>query len=201
MSMVKARPELRLVGDTRTTPAVSDGDLVLAARRGDRHAALELYERTAGLVNGLAFRLLGNDHELDDIVQDVYLSAFGKLAELDAPQAFVAWISSIVVHTVQKRLAKRKRRRLLGLVQNVEVDPEVMVGPAASPDVAAEIRRVYRIASNLPTEERVALILRRVEGYSIDEISEAMTLSVATVKRRLAAAERGLVRGTGEGGS
>ena len=58
-----------------------------------------------------------------------------------------------------------------------------------SGDARVELREVYAILAGLPPEERVALVLRRVEGMELKEVAEAMDLSLATVKRRLVAAE------------
>jgi RNA polymerase sigma-70 factor, ECF subfamily len=185
--MANAPGKLRLISNQQHEP--STAELVLAARAGSRDATRALYERTADMAIGLAFRLLGNDHEIDDLVQDAYISAFTGLHNLLEPQAFPSWIASIVVRTVQKRLTKRKRRQTLGLVRTLEVDPDLMVGQGTPPDVGAEIRRLYRAVALLPPEERVAIVLRHVEGCSIDEIATAMDLSVSTVKRRLNAAE------------
>ena len=65
---------------------------------------------------------------------------------------------------------------------------------AAPPDIAAELRAVYALLESLPIEERIALVLRRVERLEIPEIAEQMSLSVSTVKRRLNAAEARLSR-------
>ena len=64
----------------------------------------------------------------------------------------------------------------------------------APPDVATELRAVYGLLEKLPVEERIALVLRRVERLEIPEIAEQMGLSVSTVKRRLNAAEERLER-------
>ena len=64
-----------------------------------------------------------------------------------------------------------------------------MVAPGTPPDVAAELRALYSILEQLPAEARVALVLRRVEGLTLPEIAEQMHLSLATVKRRIQAAE------------
>ena len=79
----------------------------------------------------------------------------------------------------------------LGLRPTQPVDPDALVSPTAPADVSSELRALYGALSNMPAEERVALVLRRVEGMELLEIAERMSLSLATVKRRLTAARSG----------
>jgi RNA polymerase sigma factor (sigma-70 family) len=83
----------------------------------------------------------------------------------------------------------------LGLRPREHIDADEVVSRAAPPDVGAELRAVYALLEQLPVEERIALVLRRVERLEIHEIAEHMGLSASTVKRRLGLAEARLARG------
>ncbi len=146
------------------------------------------------MVVGLAHRVLADDVEVDDLVQDCFVQALSRLDTLHNPQAFASWICSIVVRTAAKRLRRRRLARRLGLRQAAPLDPEAIVAATTPPDVAAELRVVYSVLERLPAEERIALVLRRVEGLQMAQIAEQMGLSLPTVKRRLAAAEARLER-------
>jgi RNA polymerase sigma-70 factor, ECF subfamily len=174
----------------------TDAALVLAARAGEEWAREALFRRYARLALGLAYRLLPYDADIDDLVQDSFLYAFERLGGLSNPQAFQAWLSSIVVRTAGKRLRRRKLQIRLGLRSNQPIDVDAVVSRTAPPDVAAELRSVYALLETLPVEERIALVLRRVERLEIPEIAEQMGLSISTVKRRLSAAETRLTRAT-----
>jgi RNA polymerase sigma-70 factor (ECF subfamily) len=170
----------------------SDAALVTAARDGDEEAKEALFRRHVGMASGLAFRLLGRDAELEDIVQESFTVAFGAMDKLDRPQAFAAWLSSIVTRTT---IATIRRRRILARLGFVRGDPtqlETIVAPSAPPDVAAELSAVYRLVATLPVKERVVLVLRRVEELSLQEIVEQTGWSLAAVKRALARAEKRL---------
>jgi len=167
----------------------TDATLVAAAVAGDGMARQMLFERHAPMVNRLARRLLGPGVDASDLVQDAFVEALLGIGRLKNGQAFQAWLGSIVVRTAHK---VRRRRRLLerfGLYRHPPVDMDGFCSPAAPPDVAAELRAIYGLLATLPVEAHLALVLRRVEGMSIDQIAEQMRLSVSTVKRRLAAAE------------
>lgn len=184
-----ARPQ-----PTKSGAGPSDAALVLAARAGEEWAREALFRRYARLAFGLAYRLLPRDADLDDLVQDSFLVAFQRLDRLGNPQAFQAWLSSIVVRTAGKRLRRRRLQLRLGLLRSEPLDVEQVVSRSAPPDVAAELRAVYGLLDQLSAEERVALVLRRVERLEIPEIAQQMQLSPSTVKRRLSAAEARLER-------
>lgn len=173
--------------------APTDTELVAAARAKKPWAQEALFKRYARMVNGLAYRLMGRDGDVDDLVQDAFFAAFDQLDRLKDPEAFSSWIGSIVVRTAHKRLRRRQLMRRLGLLDEAP-DVESMVSEALAPDQAAEVRRLYSVLDRLSPEARIALVLRRVEELSVPEIAAHMGLSVATVKRRLEQAERELDR-------
>jgi len=187
-SHVQARRE-----STRSASGPSDATLVLSARAGEDWAREALFRRYAPMVNGLAYRVMGRDEDVDDLVQDSFVRALNGLDGLKEPQAFAGWLASIVVRSASKILRRRKLLRRLGLARVGEpIDVDALVGPAAPPDARAELRAVYTLLESLPVEQRMALVLRRVEGLALDEIAQTMGLSLATVKRRVADAEAAL---------
>jgi RNA polymerase sigma-70 factor (ECF subfamily) len=182
---------------TRSSAGPSDAALVIAARAGEAWAQEALFRRHAPMVNGLAFRLMGRDADVDDLVQDSFVTAFGGLDRLGDPQAFAAWLGSIVVRTAGKVIRRRRLLERLGLRRRGEaVDIDAVAARAAGADVAAELGRIYRRLELLPAEERIAFVLRRVDGMELEEIAGAMGLSLATAKRRIAAAQQAIDRWT-----
>jgi len=177
---------------TRSGSGPSDAALVLAARAGEDWAKEALFRRYAPMVNGLAFRTMGRDDDVDDLVQDSFANALTNLHRLEEPQAFAGWISAIVVRTASKIFRRRKLLRRLGLRSKDEApDVEMILGHATPPDLAAE---VHALLERLSVEHRMVLVLRRAEGMQLDEIANAMGISLATVKRRLDAVEEELAR-------
>jgi len=145
------------------------------------------------MVNALAFRLLGRDSDVDDLVQDAFAEALARLHRLREPQAFAAWISTIVVGRASKVIRQRRLLMRLGLGRgSLEVDPDALVSSTAPPDVAVELRALYALVESLPARLRIPLVLRRVEGHSLEEIAELTQTSLATVKRRLSECEQRL---------
>jgi RNA polymerase sigma-70 factor, ECF subfamily len=194
LAMKQPLPQSPQPQPTRSGAGPSDAALVLAARAGEEWAREALFRRYARLALGLAYRLLPVDADIDDLVQDSFLYAFERLDRLSNPQAFQAWLSSIVVRTAGKRLRRRKLQVRLGLLRSDPIDADEVISRTAPPDVAAELRAVYGLLERLSVEERLALVLRRVEKLEIPEIAEQMGISTSTVKRRLNAAEARLTR-------
>ncbi len=186
---------------TQSEAGPSDAALVVAARAGEKWAQEALFRRHARLVNGLAFRLMGSDEDVDDLVQDSFVSALRALDRLDNPQAFASWLCSIVVRTAHKLLRRRRLMVRVGLRRNAPVDLDQVLSPSAPPALAAELTRVYRHLQQLEPQAQIALVLHRVDGLSLPQVASHMGISVSTVKRRLSAAERVLSAfGEREGG-
>ena len=132
--------------------------------------------------------------DVDDLLQDVFLTAFLKLDELKEPRAFGGWVGAIVVRTASKRLRRQRLRERLGLARREEVDLSDFALPHHGSDTLLELRRIYGRLERFPTEERIALLLRRVEGMELTEIAETTGASVSTVKRRLRKADERVKR-------
>ena len=177
---------------TKSGSGPTDAALVVAARANEPWAKEALFRRYANLVNGLGYRLLGRDSELDDLVQDTFTEAWQALPRLQNPQAFASWIASIVVRTAHKMLRRRRLAARLGLRRNEHIHLESLVSPSAPPDARSELMAIYKVVESLPSQTRLAFILRRVEGLPLDEIANLLGTSLATVKRRIAEAERQL---------
>lgn len=184
---------------SRVTARPTDAVLVGAARGGERWAKEALFRRHAPLAMGLAYRLLGSDAELEDVVQEAYFQALDKLHRLKEPQAFSSWLAGIVVRRVQQLLRHRRVLSKLGLRHALPVDPDLSLACSTPPEVAAELARLYAVVDQLSTQARLVLLLRRVDGYSLPEIAELLGCSLSTAKRRMLEAERVLLAYSGDG--
>jgi len=181
---------LRAVPTAPTGALPSDADLVKAARDGEPWAFDALFRRHARRINGLALRVIGRDADVDDLVQDTFASALSSLHRLAEPAAFGGWLSSILVRTASKMIRRRRLLARLGFGRSsLAVDLDALIAPSVPPDEAAELRRLYALAQDLPAELRIPLILQRVEGMELDQIGTIIGASIATVKRRIAKAE------------
>lgn len=80
----------------------------------------------------------------------------------------------------------------LGLRHHEPIDLDTLISASAPQDVQVELRAIYALVETLPPTTRLALLLRRVEGLSLEEVAAMLGVSLATAKRRIAEAERQL---------
>jgi len=145
-----------------------------------------LFSRYSGYVAGLAARLLGSgDAELDDVVQDVFWLASRRIEKIrDLVQAR-GWLATVTTRVVSRKLLRRRFRALF------HASPVSRDLPArgATAEEHAVLARLYEVLEKLPTAQRLAWSLRYLEGEPLDAVAAACGCSLATAKRRVAAAK------------
>ncbi len=184
-----------------TLPAFSSIALATAAPtappRVDARAASgaplaleDLFRRYARYVATIGFKLLGRDDELDDLVQDVFIEAHRGLHQLRDLDAAKGWLARITVRRAVRRLRRQKLRAFFSL-EAMGADAPLVDG-AASPEERAHMVATYRRLEALPVAQRIAWLLKNVEGETLDSIAALCVCSKATVQRRLRAARAAL---------
>jgi RNA polymerase sigma-70 factor (ECF subfamily) len=172
---------VKLVGRELSNPEIVAGVL-----NRDVQAAAALYDRFAGHINRLVWRLLGGDEEHDDVVQQVFVNALGSMGKLKDPQALGGWLVGIAINTVRRELRSRKARRIVKLVPGTSELPH----ETTDPDSQLLAPRFYAVLSRMKAADRIVFTLRFVEGYTLGECAAACRCSLATVKRKLTRARR-----------
>jgi RNA polymerase sigma-70 factor, ECF subfamily len=151
----------------------------------------DVVRASRSLVRAVAMRVLHDEADADDAVQDTFLRALSALDTLRDPRALPAWIARIAHRAAVDRLRAKTRRRD---DDNAEVD--VADRDAPSPEDCAqascERRRLERALSSLPTEMRRVIELRAL-GMTGPEIANALGLALGTVESRLHRARRRIV--------
>ncbi len=151
-----------------------DAVLVERARRGDDAAFSSLYARYARIIHAALLARVPR-LDVDDLVQDVFLTAWKNLGNLRDPAAFGGWLSMIA----RNRAADLHRRD----VQLVELPADLQA--PGSTAAQTEARAVLDIIRSLPAAYRETLILRLVEGMTGPEIAERTGLTAASVRVNL----------------
>ena len=169
----------------------SDRALVACLRSDPKWGQLALFDRYAVDVERVLFRLLGWDPDLTDLLQDVFVTAITSIDTLRDERALGSWLVGISVHKARQLIRRRRFRRLVEFVAPLEL-PDCEAA-TSSQEVSDALRRTYQVLNRLRTEDRIAFVLRRVEGMGLAAIAEATKVSLATVKRRLSRAQRRFV--------
>jgi RNA polymerase sigma-70 factor, ECF subfamily len=184
------RPSPAAPLSTRSGTGPSDAALVLAARAGEMWAQEALFRRYAGRLNGLAFRIMGRDDDIDDLVQDAFEGALWSLDRLEDPNAFGSWIASILIRMAHKVIRRRRMMARFGLGRAaLTIDVDDLAAVCTSEERIGEVRRLYGALAELPADVRLALVLCRVEGYSLVEVARVMQISLSTARRRVTEGE------------
>ncbi len=163
-----------------------DATLVEAVRRRQSGAAALVYRRHVDAVHALLYRRLGPRPDLEDLLQDIFASAFGSIDKLRDPTALRSWLLGITVGRLRTYNRGRRRNRWLSYTSLDEI-PE----PATLHDEhhAKLLLEVQSLLEQLPSDERAAVVLHRVHGLSLSESAETSGMSISTFKRRLSRGE------------
>jgi RNA polymerase sigma-70 factor (ECF subfamily) len=168
-----------------------DATLVERSRAGDQRAEEALYRRHAPYVYSVVARMLGRTQDAEDVLQDAFVTALEKLAQLADPAAFRAWLLRSAVHQAHRQFRRRRLLRRLGFARDDDA-VSLTPGSGASPEQRAMIAELEEALTRIPPGPRLCWMLRYVEGCTLDEVASAAGCSLATAKRRLAAARAAL---------
>lgn len=177
-------PRLRIVheGDGRTAAARStDAELVRSLRDDDPAAPVLLWERCSPLVARVLVKALGPGREIEDLTQEVFLRVFVRLPSLRDPSALRSFVLSVAMNVLKWEIRRRWVSRRVLLSGTGEL-PDVETTPVDA-EARQALRRCYRILDTLPARERLAFVLRYMEGMTIEEVAAALVVSVSTAKR------------------
>jgi RNA polymerase sigma-70 factor (ECF subfamily) len=168
-------------GRAGTERSLTDVELVHAIRADDPRAPAELWSRCAPAVGRVLAKALGPCLEIEDLTQEIFLRVFVRLPSLREPSALRAFVLAVAMNVLKWEL----RRRWVGRKIRPSVSGTLPDIESASVDSEARhaLRRCYRIFDSLPTSERLAFVLRYMEGMTIGEVSAALGVSVSTAKR------------------
>lgn len=166
--------------------------LARLARKGDQRAFAEIVDLYKDKLYHLAYRMIGNRQEAEDIVQEAFLRVFKHLDRYDENQKFSTWIYRIATNLSIDRL--RKRRAIYSLDAESS-DHEGLDGYAMLPSddrtpeselLLSETQRlIHEAMETLPAKYKSVMVLRYLQDLSLQEISDIMGMPVTTVKTRV----------------
>jgi RNA polymerase sigma-70 factor (ECF subfamily) len=171
----------------RSEEDAEDVRLMRLVARGDTRAFEEVIGRHQALVAGTVARMLGSNSDVEDIAQQVFIRVW-KSARRYVPRAkFTTWLLKITRNLVFNELRRAKRRALVPLqsdpgAEGIPLKDETNPAPDASLLQDELQRAIEEAIMQLPDSQRMALILRRYEQLSYEQIAEVLDLSVPAVK-------------------
>ena len=190
---------LRPVGGSDASMRCSDpttaslDELVDAARTGDHAAFEELVRRTSADTYTLARRLVSDDEDARDVVQDAYLRAYRSIGRFRGDAQFTTWLYRITANCASTHLGRRRRHRHDELDEEVDVaDTSPEHDPAAMATTALLRERLEAAIAELPPRLRAVVVLRDIYDLNHAQIAEQLGITESAAKVRLHRARRRL---------
>jgi RNA polymerase sigma factor (sigma-70 family) len=164
--------------------------LVVECKQGSKKACYELYRLYSKAMLNVAFRILNNMDEAEDVLQESFLDAFNKVKDFRQETTFGLWLKQIVVNRSINLLRKRK----LDWVQMESEQLENIADeePADEEDMQYKVAQVKQAMQLLPEGYRVVLSLYLLEGYDHDEIGQILNITENTSRTQFLRAKRKL---------
>ena len=158
-----------------------DATLALALIAKDPAAPRVAWTRFSPLVRRILRRSLGPQHDVEDIVQDVFLCLFQRVHTLRDPVALKAFVIAITVRTIRYEIRRARVRRWVGLSRS----PELLDLRVVNADTSARhaLIHFYRALDRINQRDRTAFVLRFIEGMEAAEVAVALDVSVPTARR------------------
>ncbi len=163
----------------------SDNASLVAGLRAMEHwAAEEVYDRFSGFIHARVWKMLGADQDHDEVVHEVFINIVTSIRKLKEDDALVEWIRAVTYNTVLRELRSRRYKRrqipMAVIPDEVECRGDFMA--------SVLLGRAFSVLSEMDPEEHSVFVLRFVEGYSLEEVAQLCSCSLATAKRRIRSA-------------
>jgi RNA polymerase sigma-70 factor (ECF subfamily) len=172
------------------TAALYVDDVLLVDRclTGEPAATRELFRRHRSRVHACLFRVLGSNHDMDDLLQEAFLQVFQSLRGWRAEASLATWIDRVAVRCAYRHLARRGRRVATDPLDDDA--PVALTSPEAGPGARRQLARdgvvrLYAVLDELSPAARLAFTLHELDGRSIAETAELIGSTVTATKLRV----------------
>lgn len=162
-------------------------ELVNECRTGNRKAQFELYKLYAKAMYNVAWRIVNDDVQAEDILQEAFLDAFNRIADFRQETTFGLWLKQIVINRSINYLRKRKVE--LVSLEEIEIADEPIYDES---ETILKVESIKAAMNELPDGYRVVLTLYLFEGYDHEEISHILKITENTSRSQYMRAKRKL---------
>ena len=163
---------------------------MVECKRGSKKACFELYRLYSKAMLNVAFRIVGNVDEAEDVLQEAFLDAFNRVKDFRQETTFGLWLKQIVVHRSINLL--RKRRLELVELEDGQLDNIPDEEIESEEEVQYKVAQVKDAMKELPEGYRLVISLYLLEGYDHEEIGQILNISENTSRTQFLRAKRKL---------
>ncbi len=161
-------------------------ELATKIKHGDQAAFRQLIEGFHQYAFALTFRILCDEEEAKDAVQEGFIKIWEKICSFDPSHKFTTWISRIFTNSAIDRLRSIKRHNLVRLDQVPDKLEMICAGSSDTKLDNQEMAQLIRsLAGDLPEKQQLVFILRDIQGMESSEVQEVLDLSETVVKSNL----------------
>jgi len=166
-------------------------NLVVECKNGNRKAQFELYKLYSKAMYSVAMRILNNEDEACDILQEAFIDAFLRIQEFRQESSFGLWIKQIVINKSISQLRKRKMEFLS--VESLDLSDIAEEEQHDEEEITLQAEEVKKAIQRLPETYRVVLSLYLLEGYDHEEIAYILKITENTSRTQLLRGKRKLI--------
>ena len=184
--------------DYENTP---EGSLVRRAQSGDETAFREIVERYQSKVFSIIHGIVRQRNDVEDIAQQVFAKVYFSIRNFDFRSSLITWIYKITVNECFDYLRKKKVRKLVyesdmseDEVRRVENTEPALDRSTRTDSTLARPDYIVKLMDKVSVEEKQLLVLKEVEGYSVEELAGMLKMNENTIKVKLFRARQKLVK-------
>ena len=174
-------------------------DLIDGCLAGDQKAQFQIYKLYYKAMFNTSLRIVSDNMEAEDIMQEAFLSAFEKIDTYSGTVSFGAWLKKIVINRSLDTLSKKK-----AVFEDIEshtgISDQSNEDSSRYEEIDLKVEEVKRAIERLPDGYRIILSLYLLEGYDHDEIAEILSISSSTSRSQLSRAKQKLIQEIKENG-
>ena len=178
------------------TRDVSDAELVLTVRGGDASAYKALVGRYQGHVYGLAYSIVGNWADAQDLAQETFIRAYSNLDQLRDPAKFAAWLRRVTFGVTMNWLKAYRPQFFHQIDGKIDLDtleiPDFQPGPVQIAEQRELAEAVMRAVGTLPPKYRVPLTMFHLDGLSYQKVADFLDIPLGTAKTLIHRAQQKL---------
>lgn len=172
-----------VIKNENITPVTEDltqihRSVIDACKKGDTIAQYTLYNQYSKAMYNLAYRMMNNREDAEDILQESFADAFRKLASFRFESSFGAWLKTIIINRSINKLKKKKTE----LFTNYLPDKEAYDQADTDDSFKGDAKKVFKAIEKLPNGYRIVFTLYLLEGYDHSEIAQILRISESTSK-------------------
>lgn len=168
-------------------------EIIIRIKKGDQAAFRSLVEEYRQQAFSMAFRILCDEEEARDVVQDSFIKIWQKIETFDMKEKFSTWLNKIVANSAIDRLRQIKRHKLVNLDKAINTIDHFNLDITQTEIENKETARLITwISEGLPEKQKIIFILRDLQGVDSSEVQQILDLSETSVKSNLYHARRAI---------